>query len=249
MLMFIPSFNRLALSFLFTLFSILKLEGQCDPEPPGGATCQEAPLVCLNGLCDATEDNVPDGSYNGWCGNMTAIHNPQYFQFIPTFPDVFFQITVGNCDGGQNQLQAALLDTCPWTGAGEVIDCNPGAPEGSTFTLSASGLIIGQIYYIVFDGSAGADCDYTIDVATGIFEPQLLNDLVDVTANPDGSYKLKANYHYSQILPKSLKMPKGLLARRGIQVAVVQLQLPAPYSHHLATPRAQVQPWVLLPAL
>ncbi len=169
--------------FFCLLFSTVNSYSQCNPEE-GGATCQEAPLVCLNELCDATEQNTPDGSYTGWCGNNTAIHNPQYFQFIPTFPDVFFSITVGQCSGGQNALQAAIINACPWTGANEVIDCNPGAGEGSTFTLSASGLVVGQIYFLVFDGSAGSQCDYTIEQATGVFTPQLANDLEDVVADP-----------------------------------------------------------------
>ena len=107
--------------FFSLLFSTVNSYSQCNPEE-GGATCQEAPLVCLNALCDATEQNTPDGSYTGWCGNNTAIHNPQYFQFIPTFPDVFFEIMVGQCSGGQNALQAAIINACPWTGANEMND-------------------------------------------------------------------------------------------------------------------------------
>ncbi len=169
---------------LALVFSVSNIYGQCNPEE-GGATCQEAPLVCLNNLCDATEDNQPDGAYLGWCGPNTAIHNPQYFEFIATSTDVFFQITVGDCSGGQNAIQAAILDACPWQGANNVLDCNPGSPEGSTFTLAVSGLVIGQSYWLVFDGSAGSQCDYTIDIATGIYEPVLENDLETVSIDPN----------------------------------------------------------------
>ncbi len=170
----------LFISFLF-LFS--NINAQCNAEE-GGASCQEAPLVCLNNLCDATEDNQPDGPYNGWCGPNTAIHNPQYFEFIATSTDVFFEVTVGDCSGGQSALQAAILNACPWQGANNVLDCTPGTPQGGTFTLQASGLVIGQSYWLVFDGSAGSECDYTINIATGIYEPVLENDLETVSANP-----------------------------------------------------------------
>jgi gliding motility-associated-like protein len=159
------------------------LDSQCNPEE-GGATCQEAPIVCLNELCDATEVNPPDGSYTGWCGNNTAIHNPQYFAFIATSTDVYFNITVGDCNGGQNAIQAAILGACPWTGANEVLDCANNIPSGQTFELTASNLVIGQVYYLVFDGSAGAQCEYTINVATGVYEPQLSNEIDEVEASP-----------------------------------------------------------------
>lgn len=169
--------------FVALFFLTVEAKAQCNPEE-GGGTCQTAPLVCLNELCDATETNPPDGSYNGFCGQNTAIHNPQYFAFIPTEPNVYFQILVGGCTGGQNQLQAALLNACPWTGANEVIDCEAGAPQGSTFTMTATGLVVGQTYYLVFDGSAGAQCEYTIEAATGVFEPQLEGEVEEVESIP-----------------------------------------------------------------
>ncbi len=177
-------FSSRLLVFILFLFSIAEIKGQCNAEE-GGATCQEAPLVCLNNLCDATEINQPDGAYSGWCGNNTAIHNPQYFAFIATAAQVQFTVLVGTCTGGQNAIQAAILGSCPWTGADEILDCANNIPSGQTFILEAMNLVIGQTYYLVFDGSAGAQCDYTIEMAIGVFEPQLENDLESVSVDPD----------------------------------------------------------------
>jgi gliding motility-associated-like protein len=177
-------FSSVLLFFIMFLYSLAEVKGQCNPEE-GGATCQTAPIVCLNNLCDGTEVNPPDGAYNGWCGNNTAIHNPQYFAFIATSTQVQFTVTVGNCTGGQNAIQAAILGSCPWTGANEILDCANNIPSGQTFVLEAQGLVIGNTYYLVFDGSAGAQCEYTIEEALGVYEPQLENDLESVTVHPD----------------------------------------------------------------
>src|SRR5690606_20189054 len=91
-----------------------------------------------------------------------------------------------DCTGGQNALQGALIGACPWIAPDDVLDCNGGGtPEGGVFTLTASGLVVGQTYWIMFDGSASSQCDYTIEIATGVFEPQLLNELEEITIDPD----------------------------------------------------------------
>lgn len=164
------------------IFTASNLDAQCNPEE-GGASCQEAPTVCLTNLCDETEVNQPDDPHNGWCGSQTSIQNPQYFVFIPTATSVYFQISVGDCSGGNNALQAALLGTCPWNN-NSVLDCNPGTPSGGTIILEASGLVIGQTYWIIFDGSSGSQCEYTIEQANGVYEPVITSELEDVAANP-----------------------------------------------------------------
>jgi hypothetical protein len=156
---------------------------QCNSQD-GGWTCEEAPLVCLHHLCDFTEPNFPDAPHNGWCGNNTAIHNPQYFQFFAIAETVLFEISVVDCWGGQNALQAAIMQNCPWDND-DVLDCNPGTPEGGSFILQPSGMVIGQPYWLVIDGSASAQCEYTIEQATGIYEPTIITELDDVFANPE----------------------------------------------------------------
>ncbi|MDQ3017911.1 MAG: hypothetical protein M3R25_14460, partial [Bacteroidota bacterium] len=84
-----------------------------------------APSPCLVDACYETQSNFGGPPYNGWCGSNTAIHNPQYFAFIATLPNVMINIHVDGCDNGQG-LQSAILGACPWTVGPDVIDCDPG---------------------------------------------------------------------------------------------------------------------------
>ncbi|HEY3386703.1 MAG TPA: hypothetical protein VGK46_09345, partial [Saprospiraceae bacterium] len=127
------------------------LAAQCNPPDQEPSTdCSGAPLVCLTNACYETLSN-PVSCCNGWCGQNTAIHNPEYFQFVPTCPDVEIHIHVDDCTSG-NGLQSALLGECPWDN-GDVLACDPGSAPGQTMVLAASGLVVGQIYWLVIDGS------------------------------------------------------------------------------------------------
>jgi hypothetical protein len=82
---------------------------------------------------------------------------------------VTIAIHVDNCDNGTG-LQSAILDACPWDNS-NVVDCNPGTNPGGTMFLNGVGLVVGQVYWLMIDGSNGATCNYTITVADGIEAP------------------------------------------------------------------------------
>src|SRR5687768_10653495 len=165
------------------LFCLIKLQSQCNPpnELPTGE-CETAPLTCLADACYSTASN-PSPPYSGWCGAMTQIHNPQYFQFIATATTVQINIHVDNCTSGSG-LQSAILGACPWTNA-DVLSCDPQEGVGGTMVLIATDLIIGNTYWLVIDGSNGAQCQYTIDFVEGIFEPQIDEELDSGSASPE----------------------------------------------------------------
>lgn len=168
--------------FVSFLFFASGAYAQCNPPDQEPSTdCSTAPLVCLSNACYETLQN-PVNCCNGWCGNNTAVHNPEYFQFIPTCPDVVINIHVDGCDSG-NGLQCAILDACPWDNS-NVVDCDPGTPPGGTMFLNASGLVVGQVYWLIIDGSGGALCNYTISYTECIFEPGLSGDVTNGEANP-----------------------------------------------------------------
>lgn len=154
------------------------MHAQCE-HPYMGATnmCETAPLICLEQLCCGLNMNPPAGSHQGFCGNNTALHNPQFFEFIADSSEVELTIHVLDCSGGQNSLQIAIIDGCPWMTNDQVIECNPGLPEGIYYPLSASGLVPGQSYWIVVDGSAGAQCGYELLDLSGIHLPQISDEL------------------------------------------------------------------------
>lgn len=171
---------------LFCLFiSLIKLTSQCDPPSQLPTNdCSTAPFTCIQDACYST-DNNPVFGYNGFCGSSTAIHNPQYFEVIPTQPHVVIMIHVDNCTSGAG-LQAAFLNACPWD-IGDVLDCDDGTNGcvGCTMTLDVDNLIPGQSYWFLIDGNAGAFCQYTITFAEGIIEPQIDEELMQGAAFPD----------------------------------------------------------------
>ncbi|HZV44648.1 MAG TPA: hypothetical protein VFF90_09215, partial [Saprospiraceae bacterium] len=151
--------------FLVTLLFTTQLRSQCNPpDQLPTPMCEDAPFVCLVDACYETL-NIPQTCCNNWCGNNTIINNPQYFLFVPTAPNVQINIHVDDCTNGTG-LQCAILDACPWDNS-NVVDCNPGTNPGGTMVLQAFGLIVGQPYWLMIDGSNGATCNYTITFAEG----------------------------------------------------------------------------------
>lgn len=174
--------NRNVLCLVFMLFSLVKPEAQCNPpEQLPTPLCEDAPLVCLLNACYETL-NIAGNGPTGWCGGMTSIQNPQYFQIMPTAPDIEIHIHVDDCDGGTS-LQSAILDACPWDVA-NVLSCDAGTGPGGTMVLAAMGLIPGQIYWLMIDGFAGSFCHYTITYTENIFNPGLDEELASAEATP-----------------------------------------------------------------
>src|SRR4030095_4091249 len=177
--MFSPNSQLLRKVFLsfFLLYSLIRLQAQCDPpDQLPTVLCVNAPLTCINDACYTT-DNEDDFGWEGWCGNNTAIHNPQYFMLIVTEDIVHILIHVDDCDQGV-ALQSAIVTSCNWqpcpgniVPCEDILDCDPGTPVGGTMDLLAAGLTIGDSLWLVIDGSSGAECQYTIEFAAGIFEP------------------------------------------------------------------------------
>ncbi len=155
--------------------------GQCEPIEPPSLFCEDAPLLCLNQFCYRSQD-IPFFCCTGWCGPNTAIHNPQFFQFVAATSDIAIEIHVDGCDGG-NGLQSAILDACPWDNS-NVIACDLGTPPGGTMFLEANGLIPGFPYWIVIDGSVGATCNYTFTSVQGILGFDLIGEAGPLIANP-----------------------------------------------------------------
>lgn len=165
---------RIIISFLLFISTLTFTWSQCNPPDQLPTNdCSTAPLICLQDACYNTTNDAVFG-WNGFCGPQTAIHNPQYFEVIPTAEHVVINIHVDNCDSGTS-LQAAFLATCPWNII-DVLDCREGAP-GITMVLDVDNLVIGQSYWIVVDGNAGSICQYTFTSVTGLSMPEIEGEL------------------------------------------------------------------------
>ena len=97
------------------------------------------------------------------------INNNSWIKFTAAAANASFKIIVGNCwvgnypSGGlQMQIFSAGSACCSFT---PVSDFKEGS---STFTINATGLTVGNSYYLMVDGYAGDICNYSISALTGV---------------------------------------------------------------------------------
>lgn len=140
------------------------------------------------------------GPAGTFCG--THINNSSWIRFQASATSVNLTIDVVNCTGfvsglGEFGIQLGLYNACgaPWTYSPSTLPPNNSAGpapndenipscygdgiHGVGNTLSFNNLVIGNIYYIMFDGWAGNQCDYTINVTNGV---QVVN--ITPSSNP-----------------------------------------------------------------
>lgn len=155
------------------LFAFFEAASQCDGLPctepvvafDAAAACilsSEHDLSCYQG---ATIASTPVSLPPFWC---TSIENNQWFAFTASSENVSFEIAVTGCVSG-GALQAALLQTQNCFDFDFVSDCL-GNIEAFSYTVLSNNvpLIPGEVYYLMIDGSAGAECGYTINGGTVI---------------------------------------------------------------------------------
>lgn len=136
--------------------------------------CDTAPVLCtIDEL-----DNYVFGMSNyqhPWDGPTplcppqtgTVPNNPTWFAFVAWCTSLTLLVQVSGChpfQGNVNGVQIAIYSSCnPYT----PVACNTAASDCNTNdkTLTMNNLIIGNTYYFLIDGCAGAWCDQvTIDV-------------------------------------------------------------------------------------
>lgn len=151
----------------------------CDDNSPASDVCSSAPTICnLDGYCgstsgwyttDGTEVNNiqspgPFGNCNGGLG--ATVQNTSWLGFIANSTSATFTIKSSNCADASHGIQAMVLSTSNCSSFTAKSDC---VYDGiGTFNLNATGLTVGNKYYIMIDGSFGNDCDYTVSANSGI---------------------------------------------------------------------------------
>ena len=144
---------------------------------PAGVLACGSNLIAGNACCDAL---LLGAELDGYCGstggytdepdeipNFCAfIDNNAWLAFVASDTDVNISIVSSGCSGGDG-IQVAILGTTDCTNFDVLSNCwNPGAEASGN--LIAGGLIVGETYYIMVDGWAGDECDYTLGIVSGV---------------------------------------------------------------------------------
>lgn len=157
--------KHLHILFAFFSFSCIGYSQNCVP----GNSCFDAPLICgavLDGLNSSTGPSNDITDPDIFCG---IVENNQWIRFVACEPEAQIDLIVNSCNGTLqgSGLQAQIFATDDCFDFTSVSNCfNPSTATNGT--LNATGLIPGNIYYLMIDGYASDLCDFTIDVVSGI---------------------------------------------------------------------------------
>lgn len=168
------------------------------------------------------------GPAGTFCG--TEITNSSWIRFQASATTVNLTVDVMNCTGsvascGEFGIQLALYNACgaPWSYSPSAIppvstgvcqddekspSCYGDGIHGTGNVLSFNNLVVGNIYYIMFDGWAANQCDYTINVTNGVqvvnitpsSNPMCQGDTIDLVASAPGTLN---TYSWSSVPPGS----------------------------------------------
>ncbi|HTA62560.1 MAG TPA: hypothetical protein VK835_08890, partial [Bacteroidia bacterium] len=186
----------------------------CGGNPVAGDNCATAPVICdLNSYCGNTSgwytadnENIATGEGYGAFddyqyygtqfteGNSTfcgSIENNSWIAFVAGATNPKISMTSSNCVDGSSGIQAVMLSASGCSSFNQVsTSCiSQGSGPGS-FTLTGSGLTIGQTYYVMIDGFAGNYCDYQITNFTGVQVYSISSSTTTVCANASATLSI-----------------------------------------------------------
>lgn len=148
----------------------------CGSSPPAADLCDNATPICdLNGYCGNTSSTYTNTDHNGsvewisphslsqFCG---SIENNSWIQFTADATTATLDVYVSNCVNGDG-IQMEIYTTNDCENYVSVSNCeSPGVEQD--ITINATGLTIGQNYYVMIDGFAGDNCDYVVSAGSGV---------------------------------------------------------------------------------
>jgi gliding motility-associated-like protein len=172
----LPILLIIFLLFQYSVFS----QPPCATNPIADDFCSTATPICnLNGYCGNTS-----ASYTNWIsttnhnnetnaplGNVfcATIQNNSWLKFVASANTAIFDVWVSNC-ANNHGIQMQIYETTDCYNFTAVSNClNPMTPTNGQIT--ATGLVPGQVYYFMIDGTQGDICDYVIAANTGVVAP------------------------------------------------------------------------------
>lgn len=156
------------LGFWGAVTSQAQLPTACGGGSSPAIACNEACISCnFDGYSGSTE-GYPTSTAVDFCG---TVENAQWLGFIAGDIKATFTITPNNCSDG-NGVQVALYQDCTKA----PLACQKGEKNGGMLPVSISlPLTPGANYFLLIDGYAGDQCDFSVDVTPkqAVYEPPL----------------------------------------------------------------------------
>jgi hypothetical protein len=162
-----------AVTFLFLFFlSGINLIAQApcpSNSAPPSDNCSTACVFCNLAEISSSSNGYTADDATGFCG---TIEDNQWIGFVANATSVNIAAISSNCLTG-NGVQLAIYHDC----ASAPIACYGGcAGCGETpAVITTSDLVVGQQYFLMVDGYAGDQCDFTVNIIpnTGFIAPSI----------------------------------------------------------------------------
>ena len=144
----------------------------CSGNAPAGNTCALATNVCnFNGYCGNTSSTYTADTWtnltNAFCG---SIENNSFIKFTASATSASFNVWVTSSFWGDG-IQMMFYEGGCGSGAvtthgcyGQILPTGTGSPA----VVTATSLVIGNTYYLMFDGYAGDICNYVLSPVSGV---------------------------------------------------------------------------------
>ena len=148
--------------------AVAQLPAACGSGAGPAIICNQACIFCnFDGYTGSTQ-GYPSGPATDFCG---TVENAQWIGFIAGDISATFTITPSKCNDG-NGVQVALYEDC----SKPPLACDKGEENGGMIPVSIKvPLTPGHNYFLLIDGYAGDQCDFTVDVSPkeAVYEPPL----------------------------------------------------------------------------
>jgi gliding motility-associated-like protein len=166
--------NSWSLTFSDTLAKSTLAAPSCVTNPPAGNTCAIATPICsLDGYCGNTSGTYTADSWPQLTALFcSGIQNNSFITFVAASTSVTFNVWVTSSTlnfGIQMLVYSGGCGSGAVTGYGcnGLIPPTTGGANGSPTPFTATGLTIGNTYYLMIDGFSTDICDYIVGVPNG----------------------------------------------------------------------------------
>ena len=157
-------------SFLLLITSFGSFGQTGFPAIGDGSACT-GPIPICGDMIGSIAGTLPTANLNPPFDDLCAlgsIENAVWYQFIACEAIVEIEICPIDCTMGLGGtgMQASIAENCDPSSS---VVCSTN-PINTCFTLTSSDFTPGQLYLLVVDGYGGSECDYEINVISGIHD-------------------------------------------------------------------------------